>query len=633
MMTDEARPPVFVVARREDRLGGRLGAMVNAWTVARLLGAEFRFAWPRGRFLELDDPTEVFATAFVHSYEMDEESFARATLVVCTSAATLADLQHAVQTAASPAVILVTECFAQIRFPGQSAAEAAALFRASFEALSWSPTIEAVRERISALPDDVRYAMHVRAGDFVRGIRYGTQAGEDWTNFFPAEKYIPTDVLKAYAREAATRGERLLVFSDNEEAVALVRDAHPGFLTPSDLISGLEGLTEAQRALAEILLMTRMERLFAPDTSAFSRLAANVGGATMLGIRDVMDVDRGTAITRRFMAEHAAMPRSPDRLLSRDACWYLDLLGDRLGLGEQARLATLCVAADPDFCRGRNWLAATRALARDREGFEGASAAAFALATVARRVHDDPLVESLAVAAAGRLFLSVAEGSGDGWPGRAIRTVRHFAQALLRNGEADHAIAFLPGLAPHQLHLHEIVLNLRHQRALVRHARQRGLDLAQAIETVFGSAGAVAELPQWRSPGPQSLLPTDSYPSVLRVIETFTIVLFTALRLTMRGAALQPVPQGTIDQIVRSRSGLHWACGWASPGGTGGHRRLIGIAEGDGQVFWGHCHLRRVDVARYLKNPWAIRSGFMIPFIPATGASPSASDMRLLRRA
>ena len=101
-MPSAGDPPVFVVARRADRLGGRLGAMVNALTLARLLGVEFRFVWPRGRFLELDDPTEILSAAFIHAHEMDEDSFGRAQQITGVEARTLADLRQAARPADRP---------------------------------------------------------------------------------------------------------------------------------------------------------------------------------------------------------------------------------------------------------------------------------------------------------------------------------------------------------------------------------------------------------------------------------------------------------------------------------------------------------------------------------------------------
>lgn len=598
--------------------------MANAWTVAALLGFEFRFVWPRGRFRELDDPTEILATDFLDAYEMEEERLGHATQIVADGIASLAALREAVEQAGRPCVVIVEECMAAFRFAEQSAEEAAELFRASFQALRWSPVIAALRAEIAALDPGIRAAMHVRAGDFVMGIRYGAQAGEDWTNFLPAEKYVATGILQAIAARTAASGERMVVFSDNEEAVARIRQANQDLVTPVDLLPLLDALTEAQRAVAEILLLARMERIVAPGVSAFSQLAAKLGGAGLLSAVDALGDEDALATVRGFLRDHPEPPHGSDPLLARDACWYLDLYADQLDAGERAALAALSAGADPRFCRAWNWLAATRALARDAAGFAHAAAKARALAEGAQRIHDDPLVETLAVAASSRMLLSLL-ARRSGRLARRFRAARALARRVLARfglsqDETDRALAILPGLRPHQVHLHAIIMNLRYQQDILRQAEWLGLDLAPHVAELLDGQGFAA-WSDWRRPGQRTMPAASAYPSVLRLIESFTILLTTAFGRALGGVATRPAPQGSIDIVACSPTGLHWARGWSYSVGAGDRGRLVGVADGEGRISWGVTHLRRADVAAHLDDPRARDAGYLVPVTPVPDPS------------
>src|ERR1700678_592567 len=102
------KPDLMVVAKRSDGLGGRLNAILNAWSVARALDQQFRFVWPRNgrlhairnayrlaRALGLKsrfvwprnsfsdfDPRDLFSDTFLDRYEISRSSCIGRTVVL-----------------------------------------------------------------------------------------------------------------------------------------------------------------------------------------------------------------------------------------------------------------------------------------------------------------------------------------------------------------------------------------------------------------------------------------------------------------------------------------------------------------------------------------------------------------------
>ncbi len=69
------RPGPLILANQSDRLGSRLCAIVNAWSIAKALDGKFGFAWPRNECAELHHPLEIFSQDFLDKFEIPEADF------------------------------------------------------------------------------------------------------------------------------------------------------------------------------------------------------------------------------------------------------------------------------------------------------------------------------------------------------------------------------------------------------------------------------------------------------------------------------------------------------------------------------------------------------------------------------
>jgi hypothetical protein len=473
--------------------------------------------------------------------------------------------------------------------------------------------------------------VHARAGDIVEG---------DWRQFVPVEKYTPAAFVEhAIEALAGPEGGLVVVASDNEGYLRHLKARFEHVRSPGDLVRGYEGLSEAQRAIADVLVLSRARRVVGPRTSAFSRLAAHLGGLEVLSIGDLMteSVARGRLRDGIARAGAEAAGRKVLRpLLARDACWFLDVFSDGLPVSESLALARRAARSEPDFCGALNRLAIALAL----EGRNRASAAASSRAlraAVRAGVHADPLVESLASSVSAGVLA-------------ALDTRRHRGRQLLerlglafllgRSGGGDREAALASmgrslercgTLAPFQTHHQDVLLNLRFQLAALAW-------LAAADDPSRDAAGGAARRaegglllsPSWRPSGFSRLRRSGSFPQVLRNVEVVTLRVAQAMGAALSCGPSRPLRTGCVDTIRAGPSGLRWAGGWAYDAEAGRSDLAVGFVSSDGVAVGGATFVARPDVAAALGDRRALHSGFELP-VPSGVPDDSSSLESMLR--
>jgi len=394
----------MVVARRWDQLGGRLGAIVNARSIAERLGLEFRFVWPRGIDLELDDPEQIFSPAFLDAFEIRPSELNGRPFVKHWEIleGTDSDARSALTTADSEVFVEVHEIFDVVRFAIESIPAARDRFRRCFDEIDWSDDVRRLIDWCSAWPlgADIA-AIHVRAGDIVDGR---------WRHVLCHEKYVPTPfIYEAIERLSEGATKQVLVLSDNAPYLAWLAERFPTVITAAETVPGYGSLTSMQQALADILMLSRCEPVVGPPSSAFSRLAANLGPGSLVRADRLVAPGQERNVLRSGIAvrrKGVAKPTFSDALTARDICWYLDVFGDTLTLREQVELARRAFELDPEFTGALTRFARVGSLAGDSRAARETSARTIRIAEAAER-HDDPLMESLATEVASNCFAAI----------------------------------------------------------------------------------------------------------------------------------------------------------------------------------------------------------------------------------
>lgn len=608
-------PDLFVVAKRWDGLGGRLHAIMNAWSVARALGLEFRFVWPRDRFKELAEPRELFSEAFLERFELSEEEGNRPAFALDPTRITLDEARARCRSAPPNSAVEISECFRIVAFADEPPHEAGARFRAGLDEIGWSAASQGLVASIAAYPDAYS-AIHVRAGDIVTG---------DWRQFVPVDKYMPTAYVEfVIKRLTGDKGTPVVVISDNAPYVSYLRTRFEAIRLPSEVVGGYGALTEVQRALADILVLSGARRIVASNASAFSQLAAHMGGVAIQSIDDVMpegDAQRclrehveGTAIE----PEWSAVLRP---LLARDICWLLDVFSETLTVGEYAALAARAVEYEPDFCGALNRLAAASVVGGTYERSQDASSRALRVAATARR-HADPLVESLTISISATLLaLALGTRARNGPESRAPSGIHRLIRMLRRRidyhvglAEVLWSLRRCERLSPFQIRHAEVMWHLRAQRALLRWVFAAPEQLRDVVtQSIVAPEPEPLFLSAWRRSGYRTLNATVGFPQVLRNIEVPTIRIARGMGSALSKAPHRVPAKCVVESVTTSVSGLRTVNGWAYDPDAGRTGLAVGYVGDDGLVSGGITFLARPDVARAVNDARATHCGFSFP--------------------
>jgi hypothetical protein len=619
---------VIVVARRWDGLGGRLHAILNGLSMARALGLEFRFVWPRNFFTALQEPREIFDGAFLARFEIAESACDRTALPPPTTLS-LAEARTLCRAAEPNSMIDVRECFGVLAFADESAAAAAARFRAGWKEIAWSGAVRAVIESISRAADPRGYsAIHIRAGDIVGG---------DWRQFVPVEKFMPTAYVE-FAVETLTGRDagQVVLVSDNDRYVRYLKARFDLVRSPSDLIDSYARLSEAQRALTDVLVLSRARRVVGPPTSAFSQLAAHLSGLDVLSIADLVTEDAARRRLRDGIAHtaRAAVRRNVLRpLLARDICWFLDVFPGHLAVREYLEMAREAVRLEPDFCGALNRLAIAAALVGDRHAAAVASSRALEAAGLAKH-HADPLFESLAMSISTRMVVAFgarrdASRRFPEWLALAS-VLRRFGggfdvTALLE--DIEESVERCEALTPFQTDKGGVMFNLLFQRAALTWASTGDGRSHEAARRAMRPAGTAPWLlPSWQRSGFSALAQPGSFPQTLRNLEITSIRMAHAIGASLSDSPLRPPPMGNVETTTISPSGLRWVAGWAYDPEAGREGLRVGLVSEDGVASGGKTFLPRPDVAAALDDPRAMDCGFAFP-VPET-LPGEAGDLR-----
>lgn len=271
--------PGRLVAFRNDRLGARLLSLVNAWRLSQDLDVPLRMHWPvtTGVGSEFNDPTELFDPQFVADHFIDAEAWR----ALRPGAARLGkfDGRPPAELAAhleAGGDVEVGMAFGITVLDGEDAAEVGERCRAIFQDLPFAPPLEPLAAKLKTALDGA-VAYHVRRGDLSDDIKARNRA---WPH-----KYVPLEYYHAHIEAEIAHARRVILFSDNPGIIAQLRADHPQLCTISDFVD-VSQLDQGARDFAELMAMSCCSRIVAPEASAFSTTAADLGGAVKVDVKD-----------------------------------------------------------------------------------------------------------------------------------------------------------------------------------------------------------------------------------------------------------------------------------------------------------------------------------------------------------
>jgi len=565
-MSDGANRPIFV-CRRWDLLGARLMALTNTMAMARSFGCEFRFTWPEGPDPYIADPTPLLSPPFLRQFEITEEDLRGRTVLPEREILfrDRTDVRELLAGMDEQVFVQIHDPFDVVRARDDDPTEAARAFVDAFRSIEWSDEAQRLVDFVAGWnADEAISALHVRGGDIVSGR---------WRHSMYYGKYMPLPYVAYAAEELSRRAGHLLVLSDNAMLLSWLRRRFDSVVTAAEIVPGYALLPVMLRAFADILVMSRCGAVYGPSDSAFSSLAAHVGGRRVKPADRLVPQgdERGVLLSgiRRTESDLAESPFLRP-FVARDIDWYLDVFGDAVPLGEQLELARRAAELDPDSICVTARVAHLAALHGHRQE---AAAAAASLARMSRVAEDNPdaLVESLATqvaVACVALALGGTHEGGPGAPGRQPepeerRTTMTSALEGLRS-----SVQLVRETDSYEIDNEALADNLRDLVAMVEWLS--GADDAVLTDLARrGSSwdGTAVDMEVFRAPTPGAHYDdTSVFPAVMRIFDRAVIHVSQAV-----GSLMTPVREdrtapmrGYVDEVTAGPTGMQWLRGWVA---------------------------------------------------------------------
>jgi hypothetical protein len=373
----------FLLANNWDRFGGRTSEILNAYYLSRRFGLDFRFTWPKEpRFPELDEMIGAFAPAFVEKFFIQEPTVENVEIKQLSIDAGLSPsefIDHFEAANEELVAIKLSNFFSVPRFRGESLEESIKKFSMEVRD-AWSEDALGAQSVIEKLYKDT-YVIHARYGDLVTG---------SWKNYVEPSKYITGAQINSVIEICANQNKKLALISDSPEIVELFspHKAEEDFLNST--LPNFE--YENRQTLIDLFKMQFSAGVFAPSSSAYSKLGSHLGG------REVISVPRRRISTKKDFEEFAKtqpfwkkLPHSTkDFFISRDMDQDINALGGIFNLVILERVTQVAYLADEKNPVSGNHLAIAKALLGQKANAKYLLESSMEISKGAAGIHEDP---------------------------------------------------------------------------------------------------------------------------------------------------------------------------------------------------------------------------------------------------
>lgn len=293
-----------VIAHRNDRMGSRLIAMINAMRIADVLDLPFSVGWTtHGRTSkEIRHPSDIFSEAFISKHFFGGEDLAKIwSHLVDLGALGKVTPQDIKKGARSGNSYLSEVSIGSIVLPWEDKATVQAALPEYFKQIPFSPVVTAAMRNIDQCFSGLELrAYHIRRGDIISDPITSEKL---WPN-----KYIPREFYEVHIRQfLANGGDRCIVFSDTPAEIDRLKTVDDRIVSFDDIVPN-EGLLAGQRDFLELYSMSKCPQIFGPPESAFSQTAATIGGGTVYAVQSSLgDAEQAQAMD--LMAQRMKQPK------------------------------------------------------------------------------------------------------------------------------------------------------------------------------------------------------------------------------------------------------------------------------------------------------------------------------------
>lgn len=285
-----------IVAVRNDRLGGRLGAMLNAIRVATDYDTSFSFTWADHADVspELQKPQELFSERFIADHRETKRSYGdlqRDLKAIENFRDPLAKDQFS-NIKISEIDYKISEAMTPVVMPWEDSSTVRAALATSLLHIQFSEAVAQAILKIEAeFSGSSLTAYHLRRGDII-------DPNARPSNVLWPNKYVPSVFYEKHIKRTISRDQKskILIFSDAEHELNAFCEISPNIVRADRFLSDLN-LTQLQNDFMELYLMSRCKTIVAPGASAFSGVAALIGNCSIVNVReDLTNAERDDSL-------------------------------------------------------------------------------------------------------------------------------------------------------------------------------------------------------------------------------------------------------------------------------------------------------------------------------------------------
>ncbi len=300
-MAETALPRGTLISFRNDRLGARLLSLVNAMRMSADYDVPFAVYWPQAVDVTavFNDATELFQADFVDRYWVDRASWIAVKPDILRIGDVIrAGVGHLKSETAGGKNVSVDQAFGINVLKGEDPETVKAAF---IDMVDKVPFADALKGPIAQVRDALEgaTAYHIRRGDLTDGL---SAMNKPWPH-----KMVPHEFYELHMERSLDKGA--ILFSDDAWTLDHYKARFPALKTIHDLID-IDGLTEAQRDFIELYAMSRAAKIIAPERSAFSSTAVDLGRAIKLSVTDDMTDEMSAEAHERLIARLRDRPES-----------------------------------------------------------------------------------------------------------------------------------------------------------------------------------------------------------------------------------------------------------------------------------------------------------------------------------
>lgn len=293
-----------IYAFRNDRMGSRLIAILNAIRFAKDYDVDFQIYWllTDGMSEEIKVPAEIFSKRFMEKHFVAKKDFEALEKDMFEIAFRNPgwDRARVKQALNDGQNFMMSHAFASVAlFADEEEVDVRRGVAEAFDMLEFSPTVQNAIDKVNQALTSSPIAYHIRRGDIIDPD--SNAARKIWP-----KKYTPREFYEInLQRHVENSDGKIIIFSDEPREVERFRSISSQAISPDELLDA-DTLTQGQYDFLSLYTMSRCSEIVGPPGSGFSETAALLGNGRVVDVQATLseaDHDAAMALLTDRLAE------------------------------------------------------------------------------------------------------------------------------------------------------------------------------------------------------------------------------------------------------------------------------------------------------------------------------------------